>query len=319
MIDYIEIEKYLDDKDTPRFDDLEILSMDGNGARVNYVLDGCRKLEITYSGNDNKLTIAGSIAYFMKGHNFSCTRREFNEGIEHISKRLGVDLWSARVRELEYGTIFPVDEIPKQIIKNHVAGKGTRLYENIKGKDAGHYKNWQRSYERLKMYDAKRNVEMKQTLNKRKEMEKEGYEPDKEFLKFEMHLYNVTKINGNKVLRVEELTIPRTIKMLNEELMKRYKLLAPTKEVIEPSEKSECQVLNIVLAEYVKMIVNNGGSIEMARKELNNAVDSYQCLNKYDKDNRKDALRKAFKKMHTEDKSPWDLTGKIQESLSKEK
>ena len=128
-------------------------------------------------------------------HNFSFSRKEYVESIELLQNILQVGLWDARFDRFEFGAIFPVDKSPSQYIKNHTAGKRSKLNENWKGNNRGKGKWWDNPNEILKMYDAGANIRMKQKRSSRGIIEEDGYNPNLNYLKFEAHFIKPFLLN----------------------------------------------------------------------------------------------------------------------------
>jgi len=286
-----------------------------NQGYQSYYLQGCRKMQVHYNQELGDLRIKGSLPYFLNGHNFTFSTSEYIESINLIQSLLHIDLWDARIKEVEHGVIFPVNCMPSLIIKNHAANKKAKLIEEFKGRDKGRCKWWNGKNIRIKMYDAKHNIEKKQELKAREIIKECGFDENKEYLKFEIHLEDVPKLRMGKGLSVEDLQNPDIISFLDRILKNQYKLLEPMKEVVLPNNKSEYTALNIVLSQLVKLQMEKGISIYGTQKGLYEIINNSECLSKTDKDSRKSTIRKAFARLNKEEESKWDVSKKIDIAL----
>ena len=316
MIDYIDLSCLC--KDTPFLGNCKPYP-----SRLNeygwqtYTLQGCKEMQVQWRDDAHWLRIRGSLPYFLKGHNFTFSRAEYVESIELIQSLLGVGLWDAGVDAFEYGAIVPVPNPPALYVKNHTASPKSRLNENVRGKDRGAGKWWDNTAVILKMYDAGKNIQMKQGLKARWVIAQEGYDSKANYLKFECHFKKPFMLNANRDVIAEDLQNPQWIDKLDEILIQQYKQLEPMKELVKPRDKKNYLALDVVVGEYAKALMNEGKPLAVAKRELYNAINQAECLSKPDKDARKATIRRAFDKLQEAEQSQWDISPLLEEALHK--
>ena len=277
---------------------------------------GCKPMSVFWKPSDGLLKLEGSIPYFIQGHNFSFDRARYIEAIQYIQGLLDVGLWDALLNEFEYGVVFPVEGKPSDYIRNHSAQSSSRLRECLNGRDRGNGKWWVSQLVNLKMYDPKANLHYKVAKAHRYEID--GYDSELNYLKFEAHYNKPHLLNGGLGLSVEDLQCPKSVSKLNAMLLSQYQLLHPMRTLLKPTEKGDLKYQEIVTRQLVEMFMNQGISIQEAKKELYRFMDGFDCLTKSDKDKRKETARKVFKGLKESEISQWDLAQKIELALAQE-
>lgn len=264
------------------------------------------------------MRIKGSLPYYLQGHNFSFSRKDYVEGVKILQAMLGVPLWNATIEEFEFGCIIPVEKDPASYIRNHYASSKAHLGVNEKGKDKGAFRWWDDSGRALKMYDAGKNIKMKQDMKAREVIIGAGYNPEKNYLKFEVHHKRPHLLNGGRIVCVEDLQNPAFLHHLSEELIEHYKLLVPMKTLLQPESKKDLSALDIAVSMYVENLLNQGIPVEDAKKKIYSFINHQEILSKPDKDSRKATFRRTFDKLRESADSQWDLTKKIESALAQE-
>lgn len=273
-------------------------------------------MEVHWNPDSYSLRVKGSLPYYLQGHNFSFTNKDFIEGIGVIQGLLGVGLWDATLDAFEFGCIFPVEVKPALYIRNHTALPQAHLFMNEKGRDKGAFRWWEDSSKSLKLYDARKNILMKQDLKARVVIQEAGFNPEGQYLKFELHSKKPHLLNNGRNLMLEELQNPDFLQYLSSTLVEQYHLLQPMRTLIPAQSKKDCTALDIAVAVLVENLMNQGTPIEEARKQVYAYINQAGCLDKQDKDARKQTFRKAFGKLQESEESQWDLTHKIEEALA---
>lgn len=315
MIDFIEATKCLC-KDSPFLGHCNPFPCKLNQyGWETYTLQGCKELEVHWHPEGRLLRLKGSIPYWWQGHNFIFTNKDFVDAVEVLQNLLQVGLWDAEVSAFEFGCIFQVEGKPTDYIRNHNALPKAHLFSNERGRDRGHFRWWEDAQESLKMYDAKRNILMKQGLREREVIEQCGYNPEKDYLKFEVHFKKAHLLNGGKGVNLEALQNPVFINHLRKILVEQYHLLKPMRTMIQPTTKKALSALDCSLQVYVEEMMNQGIPVEDAKKRIYNFINQQEVLSKADKDSRKATIRRAFSKMQEAEGSQWDLTHQIEEAL----
>lgn len=283
-----------------------------------YTLQGCKEMEIHWNPEMRALRVKGSLPYFLQGHNFTFSNAGFVEGVEILQNLLGVGLWDAELDSFEYGCIFPVEGKPVDFIRNHSAPAKAHLYMNEKGRDMGAFRWWEDSSKSLKLYDAGRNIKLKQDLKAREVIEDCGYNPKGQYLKFELHHKKPHLLNSGRDLPLEALQNPKFLKFLSSTLIEHYHQLQPMRTLIQPTNKKDLSALDIAVAVYVESLMNQGLPVEEAKKKIYAFINKSPALERVDRDARKATFRKAFGKLQESSESQWDLTHKIEEALASE-
>lgn len=318
MIDFIQVTKHLGSKDKLFLGHLEHEAQYSSGWN-KYRLQGCEKIEIYWNPENSMLRLKGSIMYYWQGHNFSYSKEGFLKAIEHINRILNVNLWDSIIQVFEYGIIMEVSHKPKEYIKRHNAAQSEKLIMNEKGKDKGNFRWWADSNVSLKMYDASKNILMKQGNDKKAIIEKEGWNPEGYFLKWEAHYLKPEILNHGKGLILANLMNPQWENIFKEDLYSQYKRLIPMRTIIKPTTKKELNSVDLIIREVLESL-NTNIDIQEFKKIIYNGINTKYdiILNKSDKDQRKRQIKAAFDKIKESPESSWDLSKKLEEALLKE-
>ncbi len=322
MLDYIAITKYFGSKDKPNFANCQWLA-DYSGGGERYAVEGCEKLEAIWNGGTHLLKIRGSVPYFFQGHNFACDKDTFVEAVDYLQARLQAGLWDADIDAVEVGTIFEVSRRPRDYIKNHYARPKAHLLEDSRPRDKGNFKYWEQSGggDSLKMYDAGRNIIMKQSLKRREVIQMAGWNPDAQYMKIEAHIRHPERVNGGKAFTLEDCVDPAKYELLRGRLREMYELLEPMRTLETPTDKRNLRTADLLAIALAEEYMNNHNcSPEEARKALFeriNAIDN-ETLTKADKDARKRQIRSIFAKLGEAAQSEFDLKEQLASSLASE-
>lgn len=315
MIDYIHITKYLNNEDKVNTDDLRAVAVYDSGWS-KYILQGCKELEVWVNYNLHILKIKGSIAYYHQGHNFTFDNRSFVEAINRIEILLDCDLWGAVINEFEFGTIIQVEYKPKEYIQRHRESKGLTMNEIPKYK--GLFRYYEDKYVSLKMYDAGRNIKHKQNLDMRKKIEVAGWNPDCNYLKWEIHYKRPQQLldKGNEMI-LSDLVNPIWNDRFNADLLEQYKRLTPTKSMRLATDKKDCSSADIVIQELAEKEINNGGTLQEIKKRLYKRISLYPeyLFSLNDKKARKRQIKSCLDKLQFEENSKWDLYDKLSKKI----
>ncbi len=317
MIDFISIAKpNLEGKVNPFFGYCQKMGTNYLSGTERYQLNGCERIEILWNP-ESSLQIRGSVMYFWQGHNFTYSHASFIEAINHIGKLIHVDLWDCYVKVFEYGVIMPVELKPKDYIMNHKAKPHEGLNQSINEKDRGNLSRWTDSNVSLKMYDAGRNIKLKQGMNRRETIKKAGWNPEQQFLKFEAHYLKPSVLNHGQGVLLADLVNPDWQDIFKEDLYIQYKRLIPMSNVLLPKNKAELSTASIILIALAEDSLNESKTLQEVKKMLYNRINSIpdSILSKSDKDSRKKQIKSILGKMREADTSKWDLSNKLAEVL----
>lgn len=320
MIDYISTTTSFSGKDNTFLTHLRCEAVYYSGWR-KYYLEGCEKLSVWINPSLQLLRLEGSISYYWQGHNFSFDRKQFAEAINYIQGLLHVDLWKATINAFEYGIIMQVQMKPKEYILHHYSAPKEKLTLNEKPKDKGQFRWWSDRNVSLKMYDAGRNIQMKQGLERKEIITQSGWEEAGEYIKWEVHYIKPESLNKGKGLHLYNLVNPDWHSTFKEDLYLQYKRLIPMRGIITPQDKKDLTTADILLITMVEKAVNEGSTIENVKKAIYakiNSISDY-ILTKPDKDYRKTQVRKLISNIKEADISIYDLSGELQKVLEADK
>lgn len=281
-----------------------------------YHLQGCERLAVWVHPNLG-MRLEGSISYYWQGNNFSFSNSSFVEAICHINGLLGVDLWKSVLNVFEYGVIMQVKMKPKEYIQHHKDIKKEGLLMNEKPQDRGTFRWWKDGNVSLKMYDAKKNILMKQGEDRRQVIRNSGWEDAGEFLKWECHYIRPECLNKGVGLRLHQLVNSNWDKIIKEDVYLQYKRLLPMKSIIIPENKKDLSTADILALTYAEESINEGRTLDELRKVLYSRINAIpdDVLTKSDKDARKRQVKTLLDKLQESPESKWDLSEKIQEAL----
>lgn len=320
MIDYISTTTSFSGKDNTFLTHLQPEAIYNSGWR-KYHLEGCEKLSVRIHPYLRLLKLEGSISYYWQGHNFSFNRRQFVDAINHIEDLLHIDLWKSTINAFEYGVIMQVQMKPKEYILHHYSAPKEKLTLNEKQKDKGKFRWWSDKNVSLKMYDAGRNIQMKQGLERKEIITQSGWEEAGEYIKWEAHYIEPESLNKGVGLRLYQLVNPDWHSTFKEDLYLQYKRLIPMKSIITPTSKKDLTTADILIITMAEEAVNEGRTMEELKKLLYAKVNSIpDCvLTKSDKDFRKAQIKKLLNNIREADISIYDLSGELQKALEADK
>lgn len=320
MIDYIRTTTSFSDKDSIFLTHLQEDASYKSGW-WKYYLQGCEKLAVWINPSLQLMRLEGSISYYWQGNNFSFDRRQFVEAINHIKGLLNVDLWKSTINAFEYGVIMQVQMKPKEYIRHHYSSPKEKLELNEKPKDKGKFRWWSDKNVSLKMYDAGRNIQMKQGLERKEIITQSGWEEAGEYLKWEAHYLRPGCLNKGRGLYLYNLVNPDWHSIFKEDLYLQYKRLIPMKGIITPQDKKDLTTADILLLTMVEESINEGRTKEELKKILYAKINAIpeSVLTKADKDSRKAQIRKLLFNIKEAPESIYDLSQKIQDALEAKK
>lgn len=315
IIDFIQISQYLksDFKPVSGLIQLEWIS---RSDVERYSLKGQKSIEITYDKRTRKLTIKGSVMYFMQGHNFTYDNSLFIEGLKIIGAYCGVDLFDFEVEAFEFGSIIHTHIVPKEIIAKH--GAEDKLIPHADAKYKGYFKYFDDSVVRIKMYDVGRNPFNKLGKPIREIISEIGWNPKDNYLKVEAHYKRPERLFGQ--LSVKDLTKSDWQQKFKLNTYDQYKRLEPMKSIICPTNKKDLSSIDIVLIELAETLINNGKSLNEIKRALYHRINSFsdEELKKTDKDSRKRQIKTRIGKLRVAENSKWDLSKELKNTLFSE-
>jgi hypothetical protein len=320
MIDYISAITSFESKDNIFYTHLQEEASYKSGW-LKYYLQGCEKLAVWIHPSLQLMRLEGSISYYWQGNNFSFDRRQFVDAINHIEGLLNVDLWKSTINAFEFGVIMQVQMKPKEYIRHHYSATKEKLTLNEKPKDKGQFRWWTDKNVSLKMYDAGRNIQMKQGLERKETITLSGWEEAGEYLKLEAHYLKPECLNKGRGLYLYNLVNPDWHNTFKEDLYLQYKRLIPMKSIITPTSKKDLTTADILIITMAEEVVNEGRTMEELKKLLYAKVNSIpdSVLTKSDKDFRKAQIKRLLNNIREADISIYDLSGELQKVLEADK
>ena len=294
MYDYVEISKYLP---TGYFKRTNI-------SKFGELTDEHAPMKVSYNKEERILTIKGSLPYFIQGHNFWFDLNSAKTAIDRISELLGVDLYNAEVKIIEYGVVVTPDFTIQEFIDNHIQTRGYRE-EIYMGRGKNYVRN-DRAYT-LKFYSLWANIDSsrnKVTTETRKMLENSRYNRANNPMRYEIH-GSPKKILGSKIL-VSDMLSENFEDKCKELLLKKYKQLKKWERLDISAMKrlDTSKIAMTLLAEKDKRYQEN----------LLNAVDKTGAT-KYSKRSRKSHIKELCRKIPHE-KSSYSIEDLIAEALN---
>lgn len=319
MIDYISATLF-ECKDTPFFGHLQEEAQYSSGLQV-FSLAGCERLRVKWHPVHKIFTLDGSIPYWWQGHNYTFSKSDFKEAINHLKDVLHIDLWKAQLNAFECGVIFSTEFKPKEYILHHSAKITEHLTQEEKARDKGCFRWWTDKNARLKMYDAGRNIQNKQNFDRRETLQNLGWNTDGYYLKWEAHYIKPESLNKGVALHLYDLANPHWQSIIKEDVYLQYQRLIPMKNVIIPNDKKDLSTADILALAISEESINQGHPLEEVKKMLYSKINSVpdEVLSIADKKARKRQIKALLDKIQESPESKWDLSAKIQEALEVEK
>lgn len=277
-------------------------------------------MKIWYNPVADWVKVEGSLPYFLNGNNFAFSNSELVQAIEIIDTLLGgVGLWGALLNRFEFGVIVPVEVKPKYYISRHSASPGSHLKKVLNERFEGKFVMWQKQGLDLKLYDAGANILMKQGLVRREVIESAGWNPKENYLKCEVRYTKPELLVMGNAVPLEKLQNDSFLNMLKGDLMENYHTLSPARALLPAASKKDLTSLDIVVRTLAEALMNGQGlPLQEVQKQVYSLINHADCLSKSDKDARKAQVRKSLAKLQEAEKSPWDLTAKIEAALDAE-
>lgn len=322
MLDYIAISKPFEYKDTPNLSNLQMSGVDYERGVEYFKIDGCERLAVSWSEQARILRLKGSLPYYFQGHNFSFDKQTFEEAVDYLQGRLGAGLWDASLDAVEMGVIFEVERRPKVYIRNYHAKEGAAFLENELARSKGNFKYWEESGgDSLKMYDAGRNIKMKQGWRRREVIEQAGWNPDRDYMKIEAHIRKPEQMNGGRPFLLEDCLEPAKYGLLRARLRELYNQIEAMKTLETPTDKKNLTTQDLLALAYVEEYMNaHDCSPDEAKKRLYERINAVEdrTLTSDDKKARKRQINALFGKMKVAETSEYELGGKLEEALAAE-
>ena len=305
MIDYIELIKYIQNNEILNLGHLQ-LEAEYNGGMKKYFVKGCRQMEIQYNSQQHIFKLKGSPLYFIQGHNFTWDKQLFIEALKYIGNLIGISLFDCTIDKFEYGKIIEVESKPQRIISGHLAGNGLTMDE--KSKDKGNIRYFNDNNVSLKLYNAGINIQHKQGLKMKDIIQKAGWNPKGNFIKFEI-LYRKPhlSLNRGKGLLLSDILLPSFEKLMKEDLNNQYQRINKMKSIEIPSTKKELFSSDIILLTLAEIALNQGTDLKKLIHSFIKAIPE-EVLNSEDKKARRKQIKALLEKVHSSCINEFDIS-----------
>ena len=226
------------------------------------------------------------------------------------------NIYNSMVDEFEFGIIIQVDAKPQKYIQKHRETKG--LIMNDIPKHKGCFRFYEDKNVSLKMYDAGKNIKHKQGTSMKKVIRDAGWNPDGNYLKWEVHYKKPhIALNNGVGFNVASLVNPNRVSIFKSDLLSQYQRLIPMKSIKLPKKKTDLASADIVIRLLVEDRINQGHTLKdtkrMIYKDISSMPDT--LLNANDKKARKRQINSLINKIEEEDTSKWDLYNALLERL----
>lgn len=307
MYDFIEISKQLY-KDTANLIHLKERNKFTSGS-IFYHIPGNKPLSLIHNPEANKITISGSIPYFLNGHNFSTNNKEFYQGFKYLENVLQISLFDSIVEKFEFFQIIETPMKANAIIKSHLAPEGMdiHIYKNGRFFEDNLYK--------IKMYNPQKRIFQIADTETQIQAEGLGFDRKKEYTKFEVHYKKPFQVlnQGHNVI-LSDLLNPEFIRKIEDNYLKQYNRIMRPKSVKIPATKKELTTDKIILLTLAESTGSTGQSVkELLYSFLKQIPDS--ILTKEDKKARQAQIRKLLKIIQEEGKNKYDLSELLKEKM----
>ena len=296
MFDYIEFSKYLPDG---YYDD-------GRKSHME-VKDNHLSIQVSYNKDKGILRVKGSLSYFIQGHNFWFDVTGVEKAIDKISEMLGIYLYDAEIKIIEYGVVVRPHFKMKHFIDNHLSTKGYE--EEIYGDRGKNYVRKDKSYT-LKFYDIWANIDRsknKVSSETRKILKDSCYSREHNPIRYEIH-GNPQKILGCGKVFVSDLLSAAFEEKLKKVLLEKYRRIKKW-ETLKIDGMRRCDLLLITLAVLSE-------KYNRYQERILAIIDTLN-VNKEAKLSRKSSIRKKFNQVPRE-KCSYSIESLIIEVFEKE-
>lgn len=308
MIDFIELTKVLRNGEILNLGHLHLEAEYASGLQ-KYFIKGCRSMVLDYNPQLRYIKIKGSPLYFSQGHNFTWNKQTFTESIQYIEKLIGISLFDSIVERFEYGKIMRVEQKPQRIISGHLAGSGLTMEERTK--DKGNIRYFNDKFVALKLYNAGINIQHKQGIEMKDIIQKAGWNPKDNFLKFEVHYKKPhLSLNNGRGLTLSDILLPSFEKTMKADLYNQYKRLEKMKSIEMPSTKKELFTSDIILLALAEVSLNQGKDPKKLIYSFIKAIPE-EVLSTEDKKARKKQVKALLEKIHASEVSGFDVSEKF--------
>jgi hypothetical protein len=307
QVDFTEIIKRYG-KDKPNLKTLKKIGSYSTGWDI-YELKGINKILFNVHEESQIIKAKANFPYYWQGHNFTFSVDEMKEAIKHTSNIIDLNLFDAKVKSFEFGSVILLDASPHEYLSNHLTIKGkpfqTYLASNHKNISGKEYKN---ELLKIKLYDFQENLRYKAADAIKASLRGlNEYDRNNHYLKIEAHYKSPEKHFLMGGLMVNDILKPEFLQTCKNDLINLYRSIMKTGIVKTPTNKKDLSSGGIAfLMLYELGMLHQFDAESLMIDKINSIPES--TLNKEDKKARKRFIKDGFKKMKTFESSRFDLS-----------
>ncbi len=309
-LDYIDVSKFLD-KDKICLDYLQRNAI-YDGAEM-YYFSGCRKIEVWMRQATNQVNIKGSIPYFINGHNFYASHKDWMEGLDYIQGCLKVNIYSGQVNNFEFGTIQEIPFPEPDFLSHHIKVRGMEARAYHKGQVLTGREFVSPSL-KIKLYDVQRNIKTKLDKPIRADLSRDyGWDSKKHYIKLENH-YRQPEAYFKGNVQLSELLSSSFQQDLKKGLLTSYQSIMKTGTTAIPKSKADINAGTIplmILKELEELYGFN--TEELIKGKLKEIPEDVFSLD--DRKARLRTIRDNLKKISQKGGSSYDIEELLQARL----
>lgn len=310
-LDYIDISKFLEDKDKLCQDYLQRNAI-YDGAEM-YYFNGCKKIEVWMRQATNQVSIRGSIPYFINGHNFYASHQDWLEGLDYIQGCLKLNIYSGLVNSFEFGTIQEIPFPESDFLSHHIKVKGMEARAYHKGQVLTG-REFVSPTLKIKLYDVQRNIKTKLDKPIREDLRKYyGWDSGKHYIKLENH-YKKPEAHFGGTVQLSELLSASSQHELKIELINSYHSILKTGTTIIPKSKGDINGSTIPLMILKELEELYGFSTEELIKGKLKEIPE-DVFTKDDRKARLRTIRDNLKKISQQGESSYDIEELLQAKM----
>ena len=304
-LDFIQIAKPIESKDTINFQYLEKNAMYKNAER--YIFDRCTKIEVWYIKDLQQIKIKGSLPYWIKGHNYYSSLAEWKEALDYMGGCLGINLYSGIVEKLEFGTIKEIPFTVKSFLKNHIKIKGMESRDFFRGQTITG-KQFENPALKVKLYDVNRNIKNKLSKAIQEDLRLfHGWDKNKPYIKLENHYKKPEALNNGRFLYLADMLSNDFQNRLKEDLINTYKSIMKTGNSIIPNKKADINAGTLPLLVLKELEeIHNFKTEDLIKQKIQDIPE--EILSISDKKARQRIIKENLKKITLSGKSEFDIS-----------
>jgi hypothetical protein len=312
-LDYIEVAKFIGKDKLNKSYLQKVASFDGADK---YSFDRCKKIEVWHYENKNQVSVKGSLPYWLNGHNYFSSLKDWKEGLDYMQGCLNINLFSGIVNCFEFGTIQEIPFPESAFLRNHIKIKGMEARQYQKG-NVITGKEFISPYLKVKLYDAGRNFKNKLDKPIQEDLSRlYGWDKGKHYIKLENHYRKPASCFQGNVYMNELLSSSFQSQLMNQ-LLSTYQKIMKTGNVHLPERKGDINAgtLPLLILKELESIYSfrTEDLLKAKLKEIPQDI-----LSPADRKARMKTIRDNLKKISIAGQSEYDITELLQAKIQQE-